>query len=153
MADPFTVGALCTRILSVARRDMSVTEAARLMRESHVGTVLVVDDTPGGTALAGILTDRDIVVSAVALEIDVRTLLVEDLMSPEVATLREDDSLGTALELMAERGVRRVPVLSDDGTLVGLLSFDDLVAALALQAQTMTQVLVAGRQREAAEHA
>lgn len=153
MADPFTVGALCTRILSVARRDMSVTEAARLMRESHVGTVLVVEETAAGTALAGILTDRDIVVSAVALEIDVRTLLVEDLMSADVATLREEDSLGAAIELMAERGVRRVAVLSADGTLVGLLSFDDLVAALALQAQTMTQALVAGRQREAAEHA
>jgi len=153
MADPFCAGALCTRILCVARRDMPLTLAARQMREMHVGTVLVVDETPGGSTLVGLLTDRDIVVSAVALEIDTRTLLVEDLMSGEVATVLEDDSLGTVLELMAERGVRRVPVLSGDGTLVGLLSFDDLIAALALQARTMTQALVTGRQREAVEHA
>ena len=60
--------------------------------------------------------------------------------------------IGTVLALMRDQGIRRVPVTSADGVLVGLLTFDDLVAALTLQTQAMTEALVVGRQREGDVH-
>jgi CBS domain-containing protein len=118
------------------------------MREDHVGCVVVADPSPTGDVAAGILTDRDIVVAVVAPGLDPRALTVADVMTPGVASVREGDSIGAALALMRDQGVRRLAVTSEDGVLVGLLSFDDLVAALTLQTQAMTEALVAGRQRE-----
>jgi len=66
----FTAGALCTRIVDVVDRDVSLSAAARLMRDRHVGCLLVVDRTAWGDTVAGILTDRDIVVAAIARDLD-----------------------------------------------------------------------------------
>jgi CBS domain-containing protein len=151
-ADPLAVGALCTRILMIVRADTPLVEAAMCMRREHVGCVVVVQKRGAGDVPVGILTDRDIVVSVVAVGIDPRVLSVGDAMSVDVALVREDDTLGTALATMRRHGVRRVPVVSEEGWLVGLLSFDDLVAALTLQTQALTETLVAGRQREGQNH-
>ncbi|HEY9029188.1 MAG TPA: CBS domain-containing protein [Burkholderiaceae bacterium] len=148
--DPLSAGELCTRVLTIVRRDTPLVDAARRMRDEHVGCVLVAEESPVGDTVVGMLTDRDVVVSVVALGIDAATLFVEDAMATDVALVRETASLGEVLALVRERGVRRVPVVGEDGTLVGLLSFDDLVAALALQAHAMTEALVVGRQREGA---
>ena len=150
--DPLCAGALCTRILTIARRDTPLVDAARRMREDHVGCVVVADPSPSGDVAVGLLTDRDIVVSVVAMGLDGRALCVSDVMTPEPAVVREDDPLGAVLALMRRRGVRRVPVVSGGGVLVGLLTFDDLVAALTLQTQALTETLVAGRQREGQNH-
>jgi len=150
--DPLCVGALCTRILMVVEPETPLVEAAACMRRDHVGCVVVVDKKGAGEAPVGILTDRDIVVSVVAVGIDPRVLTAGDAMTRNLAVVREDDSLGTALSTMRRRGVRRVPVVSEAGWLVGLLSFDDLVAALTLQTQALTDTLVEGRQREGEAH-
>lgn len=150
--DPLGVGALCTRILMIVRPDTPIVEAAACMRREHVGCVVVVEKKGAGEVPVGILTDRDIVVSVVAVGIDPRVLTVADAMARDVAVVREDDSLGAALSTMRRHGVRRVPVVSEEGWLVGLLSFDDLVAALTLQTQALTETLVAGRQREGEIH-
>jgi len=151
-ADPLSVGALCTRILMIVRADTPLVDAAMCMRREHVGCVVVVEKKGAGEVPVGILTDRDIVVSVVAVGIDPRVLAVADAMSRDVALVREGDSLGAALATMRRHGVRRVPVVSEEGWLVGLLSFDDLVAALTLQTQALTETLVAGRQREGESH-
>ncbi|HEX7688309.1 MAG TPA: CBS domain-containing protein [Burkholderiaceae bacterium] len=151
-ADPLAVGCLCTRILTVVRRETPLVDAARRMREEHVGCVVVAEPTPTGDVAVGILTDRDIVVSVVALGIDPAALAVSDVMTAAVSSVPEGGSIGTVLALMRDQGIRRVPVTSADGVLVGLLTFDDLVAALTLQTQAMTEALVVGRQREGDVH-
>lgn len=150
LSDVLSAGAICTRIVSAVAPGTPLVAAARMMRETHVGCVVVVADVAGPARIAGLLTDRDIAVSAVALGLDVRTLNVEDLMSRDVATVTESDPLGLVLERMRMRGVRRIPVVSETGTLVGIVSFDDLQAALSLQVHAMTEALVAGRLNEAA---
>jgi len=148
MSIPLSAGALCTPIVEVVFADTTLAEAARLMRDRHVGCLVVVEQDEPGRLVAGILTDRDIVVSAVAADRDTRRLTVGELMTRDVATAREEDSLAVVLEQMRVRGVRRMPVVARHGVLVGLLAFDDLLAALALQVQAMTQAVIAGRQRE-----
>ncbi len=151
LSDLLSAGAICTRIVSTVEVGTSIVAAARIMRESHVGCVVAIEDPARTSRVVGLLTDRDIAVSAVALDLDVRRLRVGDLMSRDVVTAREGDPLGLVLERMREAGVRRIPVLSDAGALVGLISFDDLQAALALQVRAMTEVLVVGRLNEAAQ--
>jgi CBS domain-containing protein len=148
MSLPLSAGALCTPIVEVVFADTTLAEAARLMRDRHVGCLVVVEQDQPGRTVAGILTDRDIVVAAVAADRDTRKLTVGELMTRDVATAREEDSLAVVLEEMRVRGVRRMPVVGRHGVLVGLLAFDDLLAALALQVQAMTQAVIAGRQRE-----
>jgi len=150
LTDLLSAGAACTRIVNTVEAGTTLEAAARVMREAHVGCVVVVDRLAGESGVVGVLTDRDITVSAVALGLDARVLRAGDLMSREVATVREDDSLGVVLDRMRERGVRRIPVVSESGGLVGLISFDDLLAALSLQVNAMTEALVTGRMNEAA---
>lgn len=96
--------------------------AAIAMRKLDVGSLPVVKDG----RLEGILTDRDIVVRAVAENRDLTTALVDDVMSRDPVTVREDDDVQAAARLMADRQVRRLPVLDRDGKLIGILAMADL---------------------------
>jgi CBS domain-containing protein len=150
MPDSLTAGALCTRIVNVVERDASLAAAARLMRERHVGCLVVVERDDRGETVVGMLTDRDIVVAAVARDLDARAMKVGEAMTRDVVTAQEADSVLDVLAAMRSRGLRRVPVLGAHGLLTGLLSLDDVLAAVALQVQAMTQAIIVERQHEAA---
>jgi CBS domain-containing protein len=124
-------GEICNREVVIARRDTSLTEAAKLMREHHVGSLVVVMDRAKERVPVGILTDRDIVVAAIAKELDVRRLTVGEVMSGGVFVVREQDGLAEVLRAMREHGVRRVPVVTPGGALAGLLTIDDLLELVA----------------------
>lgn len=96
--------------------------AAMAMRKLDVGSLPVVKDG----RLEEILTDRDIAVRAVAENRDLTTALVDDVMSHDPVTVREDDDVQAAARLMADRQVRRLPVLDRDGKLTGILAMADL---------------------------
>ncbi|GAA4633930.1 CBS domain-containing protein [Actinoallomurus vinaceus] len=102
--------------------DAPLTEAARLMRDQGVGGVLV---TQAGR-LCGLLTDRDIVVRAVAEGRDLRGTRLDQVCSAGVVTIGPDDETGAAVRLMRERGVRRLPVV-EDGRAVGIVSLRDVI--------------------------
>lgn len=124
-----TVGDICTRSVVTAHPDETVVEAAKRMRDRHVGDLLVTDTQARPT---GILTDRDIVVSAVAQSPDkLESLLVGDVMSRDVLTVRTGETLDEALKMMRGRGVRRLPVVSADGRLEGLVAFDDILEVMS----------------------
>ncbi|MCC7008482.1 MAG: CBS domain-containing protein [Acidobacteria bacterium] len=120
-----TVGEICTSFVVTARPDEIVAEAARRMRNEHVGDVVVVD---GEGRPIGMLTDRDIVVSAVAQSSDkLDVLLIGDVMSQPPVTARATETVDEALKKMRARGIRRLPVVSADGRLEGLVSLDDVL--------------------------
>jgi CBS domain-containing protein len=124
----------CKAVITVDRRDEILT-AARLMREHHVGFLVVVE--PGAEKSwmrpIGVLTDRDIVISVVAPEADPRSLTVGDVMTenPVIASLT--DSIDTTICKMQHFGVRRLPVVGAHGELKGVLSLDDLVRSLSVE--------------------
>ena len=99
----------------------SVVEAARVMREQHIGSLPVVEDE----RLVGMLTDRDIAMRVVAENAEPQTTLVEDVYSRDLISVEPDHDLAEALELMARHQVRRLPVV-EDGRLVGLVAQADI---------------------------
>jgi CBS domain-containing protein len=104
------------------------------MREEHVGDLIVVDEGEGGVKPVGVITDRDVVVGVLARDGDhVRTLDVGDVMSPDGALVSagEDEDIRPVLARMRSSGVRRLPVTDASGRLAGVLSVDDVIAALA----------------------
>lgn len=109
--------------------------AAQLMRERHIGYLIVVEPYPPHDAPRpiGVLTDRDIVVGVLAKGADARALKVGDVMTRHPVTVTEDASLNSALAEMRRVGVRRVPVLDAVGQLVGVLSLDEVLDAVAQQ--------------------
>jgi CBS domain-containing protein len=141
MTQALTAGAVCTRDVSIAFRSTALHEAARSMRERHVGSLVVVDETAEGRVVVGLLTDRDIVTAVVAKEVDARTLSVEDVMSADVATVREDDSLHDVVAQMKRRRVRRLPVVTAQDRLVGMIAADDVLRALAADFQALVQAI------------
>ena len=140
---------LCKRNPVVASADTLLVEAARLMREQHVGSLVIVVERLGESFPAGILTDRDIVVTTVAQGLDPRTLTVGEVMSRELVTIAESASVGEALALMRERGIRRLPVVSERGALAGIVALDDLLGALTTELSDFARVVDWQRVREA----
>ncbi len=145
-----TVGELCSRVVVFAEREMGLAEAARLMREHHVGSLVVVDESARGKVPSGILTDRDITVGVLAKDVDPRTLRVGEVMSREVVTVREQDDVLDALRVMRGRGVRRLPVTGADGVLIGILSLDDVLEEVAEQLGDLARAIASERTHEAA---
>jgi CBS domain-containing protein len=125
------IGEMCTTQTIVCTREESVQGAALLMRTHHVGDVVVVEQPNGERVPSGILTDRDIVVSVIALGLDPASLLVGDIMTDDLLTCSESDDVYETIERMRMRGIRRVPVVNADGALTGTVSADDLLGFLA----------------------
>jgi CBS domain-containing protein len=140
-------GDACKRNAVVVKRHTPIPVAAKLMRHNHVGSLVVVDDLDDRVPV-GIVTDRDIVVEIVAADLDPRTMTVGEIMGDSLVTAAdEDDSLDT-LRLMRLSGVRRVPVVTDRGLLVGIATLDDLLGALAGEFDSVVGVIENEQSRE-----
>ena len=100
---------------------MTLTDAARAMRDADIGDVVVTRDGD----VCGILTDRDIVVRAVAEDRSPADCKVGDVCTHDLVSVAPDDSFDRAKELMRQRAVRRLPVL-EGGRLTGMVSLGDL---------------------------
>lgn len=142
-------GELCNREVVYVYRETPLLEAAGLMREHHVGTLVVVVDRLSERVPVGILTDRDIVVAVVAKKLEPHLLTVGDIMSPDLFTVTEQTGIADVMHLMRTKGVRRVPVVTHSGALAGILSIDDLLAFFSEQLGDAAQVIERERVREA----
>ena len=131
MGKQLTVGDICKRQVTVAYKHTSLVAAAQLMREDHVGSLVVVDDENGSRQVRGLITDRDIVIAVVATGLDPEALRLEDIMSAGLVTAHETDSLLDLSRAMREGGVRRVPVVGARDELMGLVTMDDVFKILA----------------------
>jgi len=134
--------------VTIAFRATTLNGAARLMRENHVGCLVVVDEVGGRRIVVGVLTDRDIVTAVVASDLDPSTLNVEDVMTTDLVTAREDDSLIDLMHTMRGKGVRRIPVVGAAGELIGVVTLDDVLDILAQELGLLVGAIDSGRQRE-----
>jgi CBS domain-containing protein len=136
-----SVGEYCNREVVIAERSTSVREAARLMRKHHTGDLVVVERKGKENIPVGIVTDRDLVVEVLAEDAPMDMLTVADLMSSDLATVREQEELWVVLNRMRSLGVRRMPVVSERGTLVGILTMDDAVELISEALSDMSQLV------------
>jgi len=128
----------------------TLAECAQIMRTQHVGSIVVIDDQESRDQPLGIVTDRDIVVEAVALGLDPSTLTAGDVMTKPLATVADGDDILDALARMREFGVRRLPVVDEAGHLAGIVTVDNLLEALAEQLDAVVRVIKTEQSREAA---
>jgi CBS domain-containing protein len=100
----------------------TLTDAARAMREQDIGDIVVSD----GSGPAGLVTDRDIVVRAVAERLDPASTTIGEILTPDLVTVRPDDTVQSVALLMRDHAIRRVLVCDEDQSLVGIVSIGDL---------------------------
>jgi CBS domain-containing protein len=144
-----TVGEVCKRSVVVAAKNETIVDAASHMRASHVGDLVVVEDRQGRRVPIGMITDRDIVVGAVAPNSGhIETLLVGDIMNADVVTARETEPLEAALKKMEEHGIRRLPVVDGNGALVGIVTLDDVLQVLTEQQIGLVKIVVQEQRHE-----
>lgn len=142
------VGEICNRTVVFAYKHMSVAEAARLMLEQHVGSLVVIEETGNDRIVIGMMTDRDIAVAVVARDFNAQNLRVADVMSNSPITARAGDSVNDVLSLMRQHGVRRIPVTTEHGVLIGIVTLDDLLEIAAEQLRGFVQAIESERKRE-----
>jgi len=107
-----------------------VSDVAQLMKAEDIGPVLIVDDSHDGKRLVGIVTDRDLAIKVVGEGRDPKSTRVEDVMTDSLVTCRADDDVENAMRAMAQNQLRRIPVVDDNGQLVGIISQADLATRL-----------------------
>jgi CBS domain-containing protein len=140
---------ICRKPAVTVKAGTSLIEVARLMRTSHVGSVVVTDNN-GGRKPVGIVTDRDIVVEVTAMGLDASNMTAGDIMTRSPAVSESGDDALWALKIMRDRGVRRLPVVDAKGDVAGLLAFDDLVQHLGNTLGDVAQVIGTERTVEGA---
>ena len=145
------VGSICNRRVTTASPQLDVQAAAELMRQEHIGFLVVVPEDPHGPQPPlGVLTDRDIVVAVVAKRADPAALKVGDIMSLQPVVVAESDAVDLALRTMRRAGVRRLPVVNNRGEVIGVLSLDDLLEFVAREMDSLSGAVRSGRQIEGA---
>ena len=135
------IGEICNREVVFSYPNHTVREAALLMREYHVGDLVVVEEN-GKRKPVGTVTDRDISISIVALGLDPDVIRVGDIMGPELVTVRENQGVFETIQQMRLKGVRRLPIVGEEGALVGIGAVDDLVALFADELSELSKVIV-----------
>jgi CBS domain-containing protein len=144
-----SIGEICTRETVFATRDMTVAAAARLMRQHHVGTLVVVEEIKGDRRMpVGIVTDRDAVIEVMATGLDPNVITVGDIMDQELVTARESEGVLETMQIMRHKGVRRLPIVDQEGLLVGIVSIDDLLEVLAEEISELTKIVAREQARE-----
>ena len=143
-----SVSAICNHNVATIDASSDMIEAAKRMRDTHVGDLIVTDNREGRVVPIGILTDRDIVIEVVAKGVDPNQVTVGDAMSTELLSVREDNGIEYALREMQRMGVRRVPVVNGKGELSGVLAIDDVLDHLAIQLNHIAGAIRIERQKE-----
>lgn len=148
MGEKLTTGEICTRSVTIAFTQTSLDEAARLMRENHVGCLVVVEEIADKRTVVGLLTDRDIVTAVVSADLPPSALRVEDVMTTDLVVAREEDSLIDLMRTMRGKGVRRVPVVGQQNELIGIVTFDDVLGILSEELDLLVATIGREGQRE-----
>ena len=136
-----SISELCNREVIIIQKEESALEAAKLMRQHHVGDVIVVEEKNGPRKPIGIVTDRDLVVEIMATELDPAVITVGDIMAPKLVTVKENTGIFETIQYMRRNTVRRSPVIDDRGGLIGIITLDDLLQLLSEELSELAKLV------------
>jgi CBS domain-containing protein len=144
------IGDICSRDVVTIAPDASLGYAAQLMREKHVGMLVVVGPSAdhADRVVQGVLTDRDIVVTVVGRDAEPQDFKVMDVMTRNPLLIAEGTSVACAARLMRTGVVRRAPVVGARNELVGVLSLDDVLDVVADELTAISGAIRGGQARE-----
>lgn len=142
------VGEFCNREVVIIKSEEALKNVAELMRKHHVGDVVLIKEDQGKRIPVGIITDRDLVLEIMAPGLQMEKLAAHDIVTEPLCLIHEDKSIFDALELMKEKGIRRLPVVGDNDALVGILTTDDLIEFFNEMLGNMTEVIKRQQKQE-----
>ena len=125
-------GEYCKREVVAIAATADITEAARTMRDRHVGFLVVHNEGSAQRKPVGVITDRDIVLEVMALGVDPHSVTVADVMTRDPLIAEEQQDLAEVIQAMRLAGVRRLPVVNASGALTGVIALDDAIAAVTI---------------------
>ena len=132
----------------MASRSTSIVEGARLMREGHTGSIIVCDMIGGLRRPVGIVSDHDLVIEILAQEAPAEQVSLGDIMTLCPSSARENGEIFETLQRMRSLGLRRMPVLDDNGALVGLIALENLIELIEEELEALVALLREERRRE-----
>lgn len=144
---PVSLKSLSTTSVVVVDTETTAEVAAALMRQHHVGALVVMTEGDSGR-VAGILTDRDLVLAVMAKGLDPAVFTVGDVMSAELVLATEDMDARDAVQLMRNKRLRRLVVVDDNDALVGILCMEDVLDLLVRELSDLTAAVLGARDRE-----
>lgn len=136
-----TVSEICNREVRTIQRDGSVLEAAKLMRQHHVGALIVIDKVNDRAIPVGVITDRDLVVEVLATGLDKEAITVDDVMTQELFAVKENTAIHDAINFMRRKTIRRLPIINDNGELVGIITTDDVMEILSEEVLDLAKLI------------
>jgi len=126
------VGQVCSRHVVSVSPSAPLSQVVRLMQDEHIGAVVVVETAAHSPHVVGIITDRDAMCAQLERTVDLAEINASDAMTVEPLVLLEHSPIDSAIEHLRARGVRRAPVVDTSGSLVGIVSADDLLVSLSV---------------------
>jgi CBS domain-containing protein len=136
-----TLKSICNREVVIAQKNDTLVEAAKLMREYQVGSIVIVEERNGLRYPVGIVTDRDLVIELIAKEVDINSVTLGDVMYRDIILGKENDDVNETIKIMRQRGIRRLPVVDDRGVLVGIVTMDDLIDLIAEELKDLVALI------------
>ncbi len=143
-----SIGEYCNREVVFATRNMGIIEAAQLMRQHHVGDLVVVDETNGKRIPVGVVTDRDMVIEIIAKSVDLNNFCVGEIMSSQLVSVQSNETVLDTIHIMCTKGVRRIPVVNLKGELEGIMTADDLLGILAEEMSELARIPQSEKKKE-----
>ncbi len=138
-----TVDQVCVQDVVTVDHDICLVQCAKIMHDDQVGSLVMTELRDGLPVAVGILTDRDITVKVVAFSLDPQVFTARDIMARPLITARPDEDLIAVLARMRNHGVRRMPVISAQGALVGILAADDIWETLSEKVDSLDRIIAA----------
>lgn len=142
------VGQVCTRDVYIFGAHEALAEAVAEMDRQHVGSIVVVEHRGGQLRPVGIVTDRDVIRAQLAHAGGLFNLKLDDVMTRELVMLEESTGISDAIRRLCENQVRRAPVVSGSGELVGIISVDDLLPVVAEELAGLARLVVSQARSE-----
>lgn len=136
-----------TLVVAVVEPETTALAAAQLLRQHHIGALVVVDAKEKSTPV-GILTDRDLVIALMAEGLDPELFTVGDIMSVELVLANPEMDAMDAVQLMRQNRLRRLVIVDDAGRLVGIVTMEDILELLTRELAALAAGVIASRDRE-----
>ncbi len=144
-----TVEQVCVHNVVAIDHDIPLVQCAKIMHDGKIGSLVITELRNGLSIPVGILTDRDIAVKVVAFSLDPNVFTARDIMTQPLITAQPEEDLRQVLTRMKNNGVHRVPVVSAEGALIGILAVDDIWENVLEEVDSLERILLAKKSRMA----